>query len=117
MKTVDLHKQHVVGCGVMAGQGNDNLAFHPVVHDDRRGGAGEVWIELPEFIIHGAGDSLEEAWADLVEGARSYVAEYLEDPVYEASVNRKSHKPHVLVAQAADEAGKLKAVLMGKVGP
>jgi hypothetical protein len=100
----------------MAEQANDTLAFHPVVHDERQDGGGEVWIELPEFSIHGVGDTPQEAWADLVEEVRSHVVEYLGDPLFEASSNRGPHKPHVLAAQAADQAGRLLATLMGEVG-
>ena len=94
----------------MAGQENSRVNFHPEIHEEED----EVWIWLPEFIIYGAGDTLVEAWADLQEETRRYIEVYLEDVAFGASVNRGLQRPHVLVAQAANTAGKLAVVLMGE---
>jgi hypothetical protein len=98
----------------VTGPGNSQVSFHPVVHDERLRGGGEVWIELPEFTLHGVGDTPQEAWQDLIGEVRDYIVEYLEDPAFEVSPNRGPQKPHVLAARAADQAHNLEAVLRGE---
>lgn len=85
------------------------VGFHPMVHKE----AEEVWIDLSELGLQGAGDNLEAAWEDLEREVRGYVARYLGNPELAASPNRKAHKAHVLAAQAADGEGKLAVVLQG----
>ena len=71
-----------------------------------------VAIWLPEFELHGQGDTYAQAKNDLLAEVRVYVSEYLANAdEYLRAPNRAGHFGHVLKARLADLRGQLEQVI------